>query len=219
MARKAGFSLLEMLIAVTIFSGLIILVVATFARSAGSSARVTVLREKTAAAQQVVDQLTTDFRFIYTAKSFKDHSNANPVSRGYYFADNRDRLVLLLKFPGSTEEDLVRKEYWVNGSGASADLQVHEERSCRLVGTQNNLTCQQINQGYQSVLADGFVLDYQPPSFQGQLIDSSPNSLTGYLTLRFTLKPVDSQAQSCQSLPTGTCYSIETTISAGGQTS
>jgi hypothetical protein len=68
----------------------------------------------------------------------------------------------------------------------------------------------------QSILPDGYLLDDRTV-FSGLEPDANPLR-TGYLKMAFNIKPTDYEDQYCtaSSVPDGSCYKVETILTAGG---
>ena len=118
--RKEGFTLLELLVAVTIFSGLMIVVLGSFSRSAFSLAGVNSLRQRSQAARGVVDTIGNDWQFLYLQNSDRSQSVnfidndagfQNIQYRGFSLSTDNNRLLLLLKYPDQSTTELVRRVY------------------------------------------------------------------------------------------------------------
>lgn len=216
-SRKPGYTLLEMLIAVTIFSGLLILILGTFARSASSSARVSILREKSEVARSVMSQITNEFRYVYFDANFQENPTT-PLERGYYFKSGGSGLVMVLRFPGSNTDQLVRKEYSLVTDGSSARLMAMENRGCRLNGSV--LNCETgAGRANLDVLPSSYVLNHDPinqPVFSGREPEPTVvNAPTGFLKLQLAVKNKDYSQTLCSALPVGTCFKVETILAAG----
>jgi len=230
---KPGYTLLEMLIAITIFSALLIIILATFSRSAGSSAQVNVIREKSSVARSVMDQIANEFRFAKRGETITGERFSGGQSAGDFvgFAINsqlgQEGLLLVLQFPG--EEVLVRKEYIVErpvgvsvgNNDSSARLLVKEQRGCRLQGVSGGKTlfCPGSSPTPTSLLSEKFLLNVLDnpswsTSFTGLAINN-PHSLTGYLSINLVIKPSEYKSEPCSRLPQGTCFRVSTTLNAG----
>lgn len=229
MIGKPGFTLLEMLVSVAIFSGLVILILAVFVRTASSQARVNVLREKSEAARSMMSRITADLQYTY-----KDHQvrilnrTDNILMTGFQVEENY--LALLLRYPNKSDSDLVFKKYRVEpgrGASRSAILEVEEFRGCEpeLQGSgeyriQTEVDCRDAHNsnGFRSVMPEGFLLDNHPsrPVFAGYSPDSG--NITGYVKIALNIKPSEYDESYCSqgSVPKGTCYKVETALSAGG---
>lgn len=217
-----GYTLIEMLISVAIFSALIIIVLATVSSSSSSSARVNSLRGKAEAARSVVDQISSDFRYIYTEKAVTDTEGLQFV--GYYFSGGRDALVLLMKLPGQSE--LIRKKYAFNQRNGRWTITLEEFRQCT-VDDSGILSCSEESSTTQplELLSEQFQLNRKP----GSQYDSFFGGLTllealakdppenGYLELALTIKPTEYGSLDCDDLQVeaGTCYGLRTTLNAG----
>jgi type II secretory pathway pseudopilin PulG len=225
--------LLEMLIAVAIFSGLVIMILGIFIRTTSSSARVNVLREKSEAARSAISRITNDFRYIYydSPITLGDPANQNHRFTGYYFikAAGFDDLVMVLRYPGATDQQLVVKRYSTTSDSLlpqSRSLTVREWRDCQLenisgVPTMFIGNCANYDStAYQAVLGDQFVLDndISKPIFSGVEPGNTGFSTTPYLRIALNLKPVDYADTLCDEdgVPLGSCYKVETSLGAGG---
>jgi prepilin-type N-terminal cleavage/methylation domain-containing protein len=100
---KPGFTLLEMLISVAIFSGLVILILAVFVRTASSQARVSVLREKSEAARSAIGRITNDFQYLYLEKSITlgdgDNNEINRTFKGFFLPTTNFDLAMIRNIP------------------------------------------------------------------------------------------------------------------------
>jgi|GEM_PF-1432876 len=223
--KRGGYTLIEMLISVAVFSALVIVVLASVATSSSSSAKINALREKTEATRKVVDQISNDFRYLYTDKAVNDNANGNPNFIGFYFIDGVDGLVMLLRYPGTTADGLVRKQYVIEPINGRSTITLQESRLCRVVEPQDNLECERNqNSDLLDLLASQFVLNRAvgPGGYQSRLsgLDiqrANQSSENGYLVIELTVKPVEYQTIPCNSAqaPSGTCYSVRTTLNAG----
>lgn len=226
---KPGYTLLEMLISVAIFSGLVILILAVFVRTTSSSARVNVLREKSEVARSAMGQVTNDFHYIYKTKPINllNGEGALPSFTGYSFETRggSNTLVLALKYPNTTDEQFVVKRYITNTiTPESRYLKIREYRGCTLqagktVDTVDLQSCDNFSTSLdQPVLPDDFVLDnnINVPIFSGAVIN--PKASTGYLKIALTLKPTDYQNVLCgaKEVASNICYKVETILGAGG---
>src|SRR5579864_6205111 len=61
--KKPGYTLVELLVSVLIFSGIIVLAIAAFARSVNSGTRSNTVRAQVEAARSTIDQLTNDMHY------------------------------------------------------------------------------------------------------------------------------------------------------------
>jgi len=224
---KSGFTLLELLIAVTIFSGLIIIVLGSFARSAGSTAKTALLREKNQAARGLIDQVTTDFEFIDTTNQVMD-TDGTTAFRGFTISNGGDDLIMLLHYPTAPVGQYVRKEYSIKTLANDANrltLVVNEHRECSLVGSQ--LTCAGPITGGGDLLNSRYALNNDANSpFETKFSGLTPASarsqsppVNGYLKISFTVKPLDYKTINCyangsQQVAGGICYKVETTLNA-----
>ena len=217
---KPGFTLLEMLISVAIFSGLVILILSIFVRTASSQARVNVLREKSEVARSAISRIKNDFQYIYMEKpvTLVDMSGAESVFKGYYFTGFND-LVMLLKYPNKGETGYAFKRYTTekDGTNFSRTLKVREFRDCEFINGKFRLDSCDYDSGMSmSLLPDGYYIDDRTV-FSGLEPDENPLS-TGYIKLALNIKPAEYVKQYCNhpSVPDGACYKVETILTAGG---
>lgn len=221
---KPGFTLLEMLVSVAIFSGLVILILAIFVRTASSQARVNVLREKSEVARSAMAQVTGDFQYLYLEKTITlvDLDDSNQLLKGFHLINKAgfDGVGMVLRYPNKTDSQLVYKRYQTENTGRgsrSRSLTVREFRDCRLAPA-DTLDLQQCGDysnsiGYRTVLPTGFLLDDQPV-FTG-LEPENKSLLTGFLRVAYNIKPADLANTLCQNA-NGSCYKVETILTAGG---
>lgn len=236
---QPAYTLLELLIAVSIFSALIILCVGIFARTVSSSVKANVSRQKTEAARSVVDQISNDFRYVASAQTPPDCARAtNPIPpnpsngtwRGFCVDNINDALYMLLKYPGDVT--YTAKSYTVPSvSSTSVTLSLAQTRGCSLPNdpyAPNDarfVPCTTSPSNQPNVLSSAYELDYLAGSnvFTGvaDVLDSSnplnPNSsLTkGSLHISINLKPAGLNTV-CSALDAGTCYQLSTTLVPGG---
>lgn len=226
---KPGYTLLEMLVSVAIFSGLVILILGVFVRSTSSAAKVSVLREKSEVARSAMASIANDFRYIYYDKEITlgDAGDQNYHFLGYYFisAFGFNDIAMLLKYPNSTDNQLVFKRYQTaNVTANSRALRVLELRGCK-IEVENNIPKVYLTRcdnaadwNFNPVLPNGFVLDNDVanPAFSG--LKPEPNQLVkAYAKIRLNVKPVDFSSKLCSdtTLPIGSCYKVETILTAG----
>lgn len=224
--NRPGFTLLEMLISVAIFSGLVILILSIFVRTASSQAKVNVLREKSEVARSVISRIRNDFQYVYYGREVfvLNRFNDGDMS-GFHVEPNT--VAFLLRYPNKGENDLVFKQYRVrsgNAASRSYDLEFEEFRGCAVqpngqLHLENDCRDASNTNGYRSVLPDNFLLDYRnlQPVFSG--ISPDPDTtVTGYLKLAMNFKPAEFDLLNCgtASVPLGTCYKVETILTAGG---
>ncbi len=224
--NKGGFTLLELLISVTIFSGLVIIVLGGFARSASSTAKTALLREKNQTARTLIDQVTTDFEFIDTTREVVDIDTTTHL-RGFALEGGGDDLVMLLHYPTAPDNQYVRKEYkvtFLSNDSARLTLTLNEHRDCSVAGTQLNCTGPT---GGGDLLNSRYALNNDTNSafetkFSGLVPASAVSQnppVNGYLSISLTVKPLEYKNIPCssgsgQQVPGGVCYKVETTLNA-----
>lgn len=209
-----GYTLIEMLISVTIFSGLLIIVLGVVATSSSSSAKVSILREKSQAARALIDQISNDFRYADTSISLKVEND--PTEYGGYYTTS-ERLVMAMHLPNTDKNTgLVRKEYNIKSFNGRTTVTLKEGRGCKAVDYLDFNNCAQ-----QSIetdtLSSAYVLSREAPSFSsefgGLMVGENP-AITPFVSLVFTIKPSD-LTQPCSEADSGTCYKVSTAINAG----
>ena len=233
--RKDGFTLLELLVAVTIFSGLMIVVLGSFSRSAFSLAGVNSLRQRSQAARGVVDTIGNDWQFLYLQNSDRSQSVnfidndagfQNIQYRGFSLSTDNNRLLLLLKYPDQSTTELVRRVYELKEIGARSSVSVTEGRRCQINNQSQLIECQDLGPSsdlFPDDLAIDLVSDPTARSqFTGLLVNDASGlnpSQTGYLQVRLTVEPTElatlQPQPTCQEAPPGSCYTVSTTLNAG----
>lgn len=235
---RPGFTLIELLIAIVIFSGVMILSIATFARSATSSYKVSAVREKTEAARRIVDQISNDFQYIYAPQpksgdgdvgKFNDSPNhicaptGNVTVKGFCVDGNN--IELLLKYPG--DSTFVKKIYrFENIAGADSKITVQEERGCTFNlnadgTTAANRQLQNCIAGTQRDVIDinKYSIDNQTTVFSGvSVVNPTTGALAterAYLQINLKVKP-RGVSVTCANLTGDSCYQLKTTVTAGG---
>lgn len=226
--QQPGYTLIELLVAITIFSAVMIISIATFARSATSAVRSNALRERTEATRALVDQISNDTHYVDTSTLVTQEGETPANYKGFGNLDinplNSQKFVLVLRYPGEAATDLVRKVYEVKEQDGQMTLLVRENRGCRIdVG---KLTCVSPPLGQeepQNLLSNKFSLDSldtSKPIFR--VFDELAAAAAGtsaYLQLALTIKPIDYAQVPCNDdqMPAGVCYSVQTTLVVKGQ--
>jgi|GEM_PF-3728955 len=210
---KKGFTLLELLISITIFAGIMVIALGAFARSATTAAKSNDSRSKTEAARSFIDQISNDFRFIDTTVTLpfdSDHCSTKPTPpvgatwKGFCLdplADGSNSVFLLLKYPG--DSTYTGKLYYASTNSGDHDLWVAEKRNCS-VATE----CFPVTADATSVLGSLYTAS-NATVFTGQ---ADTASSSGYLGVRLVLRSHD--ASSCTN--EGSCYELATTLTSGG---
>jgi len=233
---KKGFSLIELLVAITIFSGVMVLSLGAFARSATSAYKVSASREKTETARRIVDQISNDFQYIYTPQPMTSDVNIGTytsiesscgdpaVIKG--FCVNNNKIELLLRFP--SEITYVRKVYrYSQIDGADWKLSATEQRGCtfHLSGGATQPS-RQLKNCTPDIPTERIMLDItkhvlaeQTTVFSGlsvvDPIGGIPNVQRAFLQINLQVKPAG-PAATCASLTGDSCYQLKTTLTAGG---
>ncbi|HSX42136.1 MAG TPA: type II secretion system protein [Candidatus Saccharimonadales bacterium] len=236
-ASRRAYTLIELLVSVLIFSGLIVLAIAAFARSVSSSSQSNVVRAQVQAARSVTDQLTNDLHYVDTVDqpaSLKS-SCGSPAS---IFTGVRlgnafgcDEAELLLKYPGATGAgDLVWRLYAAQTLNNRPSVYVYELRGlsvCTPLGGGNPVVASQTAPCAAAsppatpadLLSSAYVADGLgglTPVFSGLDIAAAKSATASpYVKIHFDLKPAGDAAQTCATLGAGTCYTLDTTVVPG----
>lgn len=205
---RPGFTLLELLISIAIFSGLMILALGAFARSANSAATSNLTREKSEAARAVIDQISNDFRYVtndaapYGCPADTRGFCLNPTA----FASSGipASVSMLLDYPGQGD-NYVMKTYFV--SSVNHTVMVIENRGCVLT---NLGACEQLASNGRTLLSDNYLLQ-EPVAFDGKSRVAGAVE-TGYLQVNLLIRPKNTP--NCDTL--GPCYKLQTTLVPGG---
>lgn len=201
--KKPGYTLLELLISIAIFSGIMILAIGAFSRSASSSAKSNIVRAKSEAARTVIDQISSDFRYVtpdaapYGCAPTQIGFCVNPAA----FASVPSSVSMLLKYPD--QSTYVMKTYFV--SSTNPTVRVIENRDCTLA---NLSVCQALIANARTFLNPDYLLANSTDVFVGQ----STAAKTGFLKINLNIKP--KSAANCNEV--GTCYQLTTTLVPGG---
>lgn len=214
-----GYTLIEMLISVTILAGLLIIVLGTVAASSNSSAKVGTLREKTEVARTLIDQISNDFSYVDTRAIFTE--NGTTDYRGYF--QDSERLILVLHLPKTdATTQLVKKDYQIviEQPQQRATLKLTESRACKI--ETKTLVCSQPTAPQSIDLLPGsYALSQESKPYESSFgginifnaLARTP-AISPYITLAFTLKPVEMTA-NCGT-EAGACYKVSTTLNVGG---
>lgn len=227
-SSKRGFTLLELLIAVAIFSGLAILTLGIFARSASTSLKTNDSRQRTQFARQIIDLISKDLRLVYRGGQLQDVysqsttscDSRNPTVEGYDFTDRC--IVMVLRYPNDPQNQFVWKMYMQNEENGA--VSVLEKRGCTIEseGARGNALACPNSSAIPSELVgsetDQFTTEVGSQLFTGlspmraQAINPSP---VPFVKMAITIKPKDLQELCAQS--PSQCYTVSTTISSGGE--
>ena len=223
---RPAYTLIEMLISVTIFSGLLIIVLGSFASSSSSSAKVNTLREKNQAARALIDQITNDLRYVDTTVGFKE-GVINVTYEGYRL--EQDLLVMALRLPNADPNvPLTRKEYRIKSiHNDSRVLTLLEGRKCKIVGASLSLECAETS-AVTDLLSSGYTLNPNqnefPTKFGGLTVLAARNNkvnnisqpISPYVSIDLTVKPAGLSARCDSNLvDPGTCYTVSTKVNMG----
>ncbi len=233
--KRPGYTLIELLVSVLIFSGIIILAIAAFARSVSSGTRSNVVRAQVQAARSVADQLTGDLHYADTtdvATSLKSSCGSasttfTGVRLGVTFGC--DEAEVLLKYPGATGAgDLVWRLYAAQTLNSRPSVYVYELRGLSVctVGTTPVIassvapcTAATPPSTPADLLSSAYVADGLgglTPVFSGlDILTAKSRQTSPYVKISFNLKPAANLSQSCAVLPAGTCYTLDTTVIPG----
>lgn len=210
-ADRPAYTLIEMLISVTIFSGLLIIVLGTVASSSGSSAKVSLLRDKSQAARSLIDQISNDLRYSDLT------ANLNNNDRGFLIdSSSRTYLTMALLLPGKDKDiGLIRKEYRIEQYNNHLTLTLKEGRGCKRAGFLEFNACDQ-KSDKTDLLSNAYSLG-QEVGFSSELgglnvlaAGQQTPPISPFVSITFTLKPAG-MTTGC-SLDSGTCYKVSTTV-------
>jgi len=220
--KLKGYTLIEMLISVTIFSGLLIIVLGVVATSSSSSAKVSVLREKSQATRTLIDQISNDLRYVDLT------ANLDANNKGFIVDTSaRTRLIMAILLPGADKDiGLVRKEYVIEQFNDHWTLTLREGRECKrayFLTFDGPNGCNKksdktdlLTSAYS--LNQGRLPSEFPSELSGLLVaDAESAGVSPYVSMDLTIKPVDLSLDcSDLSVDSGTCYKVSTKINMGG---
>ncbi|MEK7202527.1 MAG: type II secretion system protein [Patescibacteria group bacterium] len=207
-----GYTLIEMLISVTIFSGLLIIVLGTVASSSSSSAKVSLLRDKSQAARSLIDQISNDLRYVDLTANLNNEDQGFLIDRSA-----RTSLTMALLLPGKDKDTgLIRKEYKIEQQfNNRLTLTLKEGRGCKRAGYLAFSACDQESEK-TDLLSSAYTLG-QETGFSSELsglnvleAEQQTPPISPFVSMTFSLKPVG-LTTSC-SLDPGTCYKVSTTV-------
>lgn len=216
--KRPAYTLIEMLIAVSIFSGLLIIVLGSIASTSSSSAKVSLLRDKNQAARNLIDQISNDFRYVDTTIVLKDGNN---FYNGYSVV--ADRLVMAIHLPNTNSDtELIRKEYNIHQFNNRLTLTLIEGRNCSSNSFLQNCAQQSVE---TDLLSSAYILNLEannfPSEFGGITVEAANNLIppvAAFITISLSIKPAEDASQLCSDISLkdpGTCYKVSTTLNAG----
>jgi prepilin-type N-terminal cleavage/methylation domain-containing protein len=217
-AKSRAFTLVELLVAVAIFSGVVVLTLGAFARSADSSIRSSAVRERTEAARSIVDRIGNDLRYTYTDKPFASGPTECSATGldAYGLNFNDDCLIVLLRYPGESATRLVLHKYERKSVNGKVSVYLEEADGCRVTNAPvKEIICDPERSGQESdVISDKFIVDDEEPLFSGVSPASAMlGNITALINVSVTVKAVGTG--SCTVMP-GSCYSINTSFVPNG---
>lgn len=219
--KNSGFTLLEMLVAVAIFSVLVILAMTTFARSIASSVRIAQEREQTEETRSVFDQIVNDTNYlaINNNVSLKGlgcqfiQETTYKLENGYMICNGGEKIQFLLRYPGTTS--YVFREYEIDSEGNHGRKTVFmkEKRDCS-----SSAVCNVSDLTRTDLLSKKFSLVTETGS--NRVFSEIPRTQASRfsINIRITTRPNANTAVSNTSncLGTGLCYTLSTTVVPGG---
>ena len=223
--KRRAFTLLELLVSVAIFSGVIILSLGAFAHSANSSLKSTAVREKTEAARTIVDRIGADIKYVYTGENNDSDFNVTPrecgnvqgvLALGLHYTSSC--LAMLLQYPGVDENDLTLKVYKdFIGTSGEPSIGLVEYSECEIDDLNKNLNCIGTG-GPSNLISDRFMVD-NLLIFSGmtpiEARDAMPDQKTPILGVEVTVKPVNSGTCPNPGERPNPCYTIKTSFVPG----
>lgn len=225
--KRGGYTLLELLISILIFSGIIILALAAFARSAASSTKSNAVRDQVQAARLVIDKFTTDLHYIDTTDPATSYfSTCGAAGKASYTGLRLsptvgcDETELLIKYPGATGAgDLVWRLYVAQTVNNRPSIYLYEQRGCSVAGSA--VTCGGTMSGPSDLLSSNYSVDGVGgvnPTFSGVDVNAANLAkVSPYVKVNFTIKPASAVAQTCAQLSPGDCYTLSTTVIPGNK--
>lgn len=221
LVKRPGYTLMELLVAVTIFSGLVILSLGTFARTISSSIRVANEREQTEATRSIFDQIVNDTNYLArgTGLTIRDIGCGSQITEyslddGYLVCPDGDKIQLLLNYTGSPK--IIFREY------RSIELE-QDRRTIRMRERRDCLPEQGVCD-LSAVIATELLpkrFSVVPEAGEDRLFFEIAGSATSRFALgiRLTTRPTENRAISDTSecLGTGLCYTLATTVVPGGR--
>ncbi|MBI4948457.1 type II secretion system protein [Candidatus Berkelbacteria bacterium] len=213
-----GFTLIEVLVSIAIFSGLIILSIGVFARSANSANKSNAVREQTQVTRSIIDQIANDLRYV-DIKTHPPFCTENLEYLGFCYRDAEKDLSLLLKYPGDSNYTVKKYRFAINGR-----VRVAEVRDCEIIDELSGIDSNTVTNCplTRAAIGDGSNLN------QGQyLIDYgltkmtvthklSTSSLSGSVAIDVTTKDAElTQCFASGQTTSGRCYNLRTTIVPG----
>lgn len=207
-----AFTLIEILVSIAIFSGLIILSIGVFARSANSANKANDVREQTQVTRSIIDQIASDLRYVdlKTNPPFC----GNTLILGFCSLNNKE-LRLLIKYPGDSL--YTAKLYTVNANAAGR-VRVSEKRECEVTDSDENS-----NNDCPKTLADfgspnnintgRYLIDDATTAFN---VTAKQSDLTTSGSVSISITTKSSDKIDCTNLKSGErCYNLKTTIVPG----
>lgn len=110
--KKSGFTLIELVVAISILSGLLVLSIGALARSTASVSTTESVRERTEAARNIVDMISNDFQNIYFADlNFPTNGGGYVSVNNGFSLQTPNNLTIVVKYPNNN--NLFVKNYSV----------------------------------------------------------------------------------------------------------
>lgn len=110
--KKRGFTLIELVVAISILSGLLVLSIGALARSTASVSTTESVRERTEAARNIVDMISNDFQNIYFADvGFPTNGGGYVTVNNGFSLQTPNNLTIVVKYPNNN--NLFVKNYSV----------------------------------------------------------------------------------------------------------
>jgi prepilin-type N-terminal cleavage/methylation domain-containing protein len=214
-SSKKAFTLIEMLVAVSIFSGIVILALGSFARSISSSAKVSLQRERTQAIRSVVDRISTDLQYAYKGTTHISANTPYDIVGGIYQKDV-NQLELVLKYP---DGQFVHRMYAVDVVNSRRTVLLREDRSNCTAGTCSDVA----GLASSDLLATKYQIIQNDTSKKSFLVNSKTSTNYGMVKIDLTVAAADvvgitdtTKCSSSSNAVGGLCYSLQTSVEAGG---
>jgi len=226
---RAAYTLIELLVAVAIFASLTLLTFAVFTRSAASATKADELRAKTQAARSAVNVISHDFEFL-SKKVWIDQTISPAITYTGFWLDStlaeKPEAILALEYPDSKNGFITRRAYQFNKTEGT--LTVSEYRNCFIIGQHINCDWATGSSPATSIIDSDYWVNFEDDLnnnyasyFDGLTVNEAQSKTppqTGWLKIQLTLKPKTIAKDlpcSAPTVPSGTCYTITTTLSPG----
>lgn len=188
--KRNAFTLIEILVAVSIFSGILILSMGALARSTRSASTVEGVRQKTEAARTVIDQISNDFQYLFQGGSYMSGlATVVPLPTGFQVSGVNQVLDVMVRYPNNAAV-------------------FHRRYELAEISGRNTITVQQESCGNTGVcVARSIAGGTDLISERYELNDNSSFSASGdILTATIVVKELGSK---CTTVDSSACYTLK----------